>query len=1237
MLKNCLSHKGSMELIKKMLKFNKNTMVRKIRITILLLLVAISAIAQDIPQSYDFTENKGQWDDNVLYKGVVADGAFYLTKTGFKIVQYHAADLKAIRETIHSHKYSDEGGPIFIPKGSEPLNKDITEPALPQTDGNMRYRAHAIEIKFLNANAQIQTIPEKAIGGISNYFIGNDPSKWASDVKTYTVVTYKNVYPNIDIRFISAAGGLKYDFIVHPGGNPRDIELEIIGAENISLKKNQLHISSSVRTMIEDIPSSYVTDAQGQRKAVDCKYELNGSNRVKFKINHTDKQKTLVIDPSLVFSSFTGSAADQYGYTATPGYDGSLFSGGIAWGPGFPVSNGAFQSSFSNEIDIAIFRFNSTGSQRMYATYIGGRSREYPHSLIADQAGNLFILGRTNSGDFPATQVGSGGGFDILAIKLNPNGSALIGSLKIGGSSDDGVNIADKFVASGTSIFNTTYRFYGDDSRSEVILKSNGNVLITSQTQSQDFPIQGSTFQTSSGGRQDGIVAELDANCQSVVWSSYLGGSNNDASFVLTEHPLTGNIYIAGSTSSPDLPAPRMNAYTADPADGFITVISPNGTNVIRTKYFGTSRFDGIYGIQVDREGDIYIMGIAEGGYDKINANYDNAGSKQYVGKLDPDLNDWIFRTVFGSGSNNANISPVAFMVDRCQNMYVAGWGDGEVNTNISPAYQMAGTFRMPFTADAIKSQTDNKDLYFIVIEKNANSLLYATFYGQNGGYTEHVDGGTSRFDSQGVIYMAVCANCMRDSYPNVRFPTSVNAWSRVNGSSGCNLAAIKISFNYTGVAAGLAAYNERNVYDTIGCAPFTVELRDTILLAKSYIWQFEEDGDTTHTTDSRITHTFSTPGTYRVRLIAIDTQSCNEYDTAYINIHVSDDRADVAFGFTRGDDCTRFEYTFTNNSVAPPGVPFQSNTFLWNFGDGTTRIASADEQVTHTYQREGNYRVSLMLIDDRYCNTEEPEEIELRVTMNVVAQFATSPGGCVPYTASFRNISMGGINFAWDFGDGNTSTETSPTHTYNQVGFYTVTLTAWDEFTCNKVDQTQFTIEVSNGPVSNFTFTPLTPAANVLHTFYNESTGGHTYLWNFGDGNTRNLNNTQPFTYEYLQSGTYEVQLITLNALGCADTATRTVTAIVEPAFDVPNAFTPGRNGENSIIKVRGYGILNMHWVIYNRWGQRVFETRNKDQGWDGTFNGKLQPMDVYTYTLELTLISGEQFRRTGDITLIR
>jgi gliding motility-associated-like protein len=252
-----------------------------------------------------------------------------------------------------------------------------------------------------------------------------------------------------------------------------------------------------------------------------------------------------------------------------------------------------------------------------------------------------------------------------------------------------------------------------------------------------------------------------------------------------------------------------------------------------------------------------------------------------------------------------------------------------------------------------------------------------------------------------------------------------------------------------------------------------------------------------------------------------------------------------------------------------------------------------------------------------------------------VKALLKTDPLGCVPYTAVFENVSLAGTDFLWDFGDGTTSTQVSPTHLYANTGIYNVRLIATDTNTCNRVDTSAyFQITVLAKPVAQFSWQPNPPIENTPVQFTNLSVGAVSYLWNFGDGDTSTLENP---SHQYDATGTYTAELIAYNEAGCGDTFRLAVNVIVVPLVDVPNAFIPAQGGRNSIVKVEGFGIGKMAWKIYNRWGQLVFQSTNKSAGWNGYYKGKLQATDVYAYTLDVEFTDGKKLRKTGDITLLR
>lgn len=1178
------------------------------------------SLAQSGYGNFDIVENKGQWSSNVKFVAQINSGAFFLESNGFTVLLHNTKELQNLMRMHHD-------GQVSVDDESKILH------------------SHAYAVHFVGASRNIEIIPEKIQNSYNNYFIGSDPSKWAVNCKIYQVLTYKNVYPNIDVRYYADRGQLKYDLIIHPGGDISNVAMKYGGADKLTIKNRELLIKTSVGDVKELYPYSYqVNGYTNTKEEIDCRYEVSADNVVRLKIKNYSRKAILIVDPTLIFSTFTGSAADNWGFSATPGPDGSTFVAGIVFGNGFPSSLGAFQTGFqggsTQKIDIGVMKLDATGSNRLYATYLGGSADEYPHSLIADAQGNLVVAGKTYSNNYPVTPgatVGSGGGADIIVTKLNAAGNGLIGSLRIGGTGNDGVNIeAQHQTDNHRSI--SLIRNYGDDSRSEVIMDVAGNIYLASSTQSPDFPVTNGVFQpVYGGGIQDGVLLKINSTCNSILFSSFLGGTKEDAAFVLSLNPLNNNLYVAGATASNDFPGNKSGViqpvYQGGIADGFVSVVSNDGSTLIKTTYLGTTDVDIIYGIQFDKKGFPYVMGTTRGNWPVVNAAFVNPGAKQYVSKLLPDLSNFVYSTTFGTNNPLPNISPVAFLVDRCENVYISGWG-GYLFYKPDP-FGQAGTTGMPVTPDALKGTTDGYDFYFIVIKRDATQLLYATFFGQDGGsVNDHVDGGTSRYDANGTIYQAICANCGGGAV----FPTTAGTWGTVNGTGGkgCNLAVVKIAFDYAGVTSGVRSFIN-NRPDSFGCSPLTIVLRDTVRNARSYDWSFGDGTADIQTTAYEVSHTYNQTGAYQVRLIAIDSSSCNIRDTSFITIRAGDIKANLSFSFTKLPPCQSLSYRFDNLSTVPFTTPLSGKNFIWDFGDGSRTNTTGLADITHAFPYAGTYKIRLILLDTSYCNTPDSVEQEVRIAPLVKASFETLPSGCVPYRAVFNNTSQAGKQFIWDFGDGRRSLETNPVHNY-PIGTYNVQLIAIDSSTCNIIDSSAITtITVSPKPVAAMSHSPLIPEANKPVIFFNYSTGANKFKWEFGDGESAFKFSIDTIAHQYNETNTYNASLIAFNAAGCTDTAYHEVSVLINPLLDVPNAFTPGRFGKNSMLKVEGFGIKTMTFRIYNRWGQKVFEGHNRSEGWDGTFNGAAQPMDVYVYTLIVDFTDGKKITKQGDITLIR
>jgi gliding motility-associated-like protein len=1171
-----------------------------------------------------FTENKGQWNSNILFQLKMNNGSMFLEQNRITYHFIHEDDL----EKLHGHKHEEENSNKENQNSKKYKHKGHSHSNVsrPSTLDTFPIRHHAFYVNFKNANASANINTEKSFSHYANYFIGNNPKQWASNVQSHNEITYQNLYNGIDLQFGEQNQRLKYQFLLAAQADAANIQLEFEGVEKIYLNNGRLIYETSVNKIEELKPYSYQI-INGKQKEIASAFVLNG-NVVSFSFpNGYDKNLPLVIDPVLIFSSYTGSQADNFGFTATYDDAGDLYAGGIARGAGYPTTAGAFQSTFAGGIiqgnfelgfnaDISISRFNSAGNTLLFSTYIGGSINEQPHSLVVDSDTNLIILGRTNSTDYPVSQNGYdityNGEFDIILTKISKDGTNLLGSTYVGGSGADGINIfVDPF-----SIGSLKYN-YADDSRSEVIVDTQNNVYVAACSKSFDFPTSTNAFQRNLGGNQDAVIFKMNANLSALLWSTYLGGASDEAAYSLVFDSV-GNIYTCGGTNSTNFPVtPNANVttYRGGLADGFISKISNNGNTLLNSTYLGTTAYDQCFFIQLDDNQNVYLFGQTEGNIPSSTGTYSNANSGQFVVGLGPDLSGVRFSTTIGTGKGTPDISPTAFLVDNCRNIYLSGWGSQIIGgATIS-------TTGLPVTPDAFQATTDGGDFYFMVLSENASQLLYATYFGGTQS-TEHVDGGTSRFDKNGVIYQAVCAGC--GGYND--FPTTPGVVSNTNNSQipqrNCNVGVIKFQITFNDVDVNITS----NVVK--GCSPLTVNFDANGFQTDSYEWNFG-NGQTSTLPNPSIT--YSTPGTYIVSLFGRNT-SCpglNLIDSSFVTIIVTNDSVTADFNYTVAGDCD-------SNVVFFNSITSNATAYSWDFGDGNF---STLQNPIHSYNAPGSFAVTFIAYNDTACiptdTITKTVEVVVGFRNNIVFSNDTV---CEGATISFSNThyeTNNNASFNWNFGNGEVSTLNNSDILFNVPGIYTVTLITTDSSYCNITDTTSVTIVVTpNNVIADFSIEPEYELFEEI-TFQNLSQNAVRYVWEFGDGETSVETNP---VHQYNSDGIFSPCLTAYNQVGCFDTICKQLRILFVGIVDVANAFSPNADGQNDIIYVKGYGIEELEFKIYNRWGQLIFESNDITIGWDGTFKGVPQEAEVYVYTLKAKFKDGvETNLRKGNITLLR
>jgi gliding motility-associated-like protein len=809
-----------------------------------------------------------------------------------------------------------------------------------------------------------------------NYFLGDNRANWKGKVHPFTKIEYQEFYTGIDLVVYSHDNALKYDYVVQPNADPNQIRVEYEGLEKISVdERGNLILKTSLNSITEYAPFVYQI-IDGMEKQVAAKYVLEAGNIVTIKMTERyNKNYPLVIDPSLVASTYTGSTADNWGYTATYDRFGNMFAGGMAVSGGYPTTAGAYDVSFnggntgsgSQATDIVISKFSGDGRNLLWSTYIGGNNNELPHSLLVDDDDQLVMYGTSGSSNFPITTgpAFAGGvnvlcgqsvrypnGSDIVLLKLNANGTALINSRFFGGSGNDGLNT----TGSNNLEFN-----YGDYARGDIEFDSNGDIVLASCSYSTTLPGTAGRFQPNNAGALDAILVRFSGNLSTLHWATFFGGTGNDAAYDI-EIEASGSLIIAGGTQSTNLPGMNglNSTYRGGTADGYLARLNAAGTTSLRGTYLGTNEYDQAFFVDADQFGFVYTYGHTIGAY-PVQATWSRVLAPQFIHKLSNDLSTTEYSTVFGRenyvNQNRVNLSPTAFLVDKCENVYCMGWG-GTSNTTWNNNAGTTGSMGEWGTGTgAIFNTNGDSDFYLFVLEKDANDALFASRLGESdnaffGTGADHVDGGTSRFDPDGYVYHAVCASCGGSD----GFPTSTGAYSAQNRSSNCNLAVFKIEFDLSPINTEIGLDTES------GCAPLTVNFENLtnkpFVAGMTIIWDF---GDGTTAVDIEDpSHTYNDPGTYIIELIVTDPSQCNTSDTAQFELVVSESGAVADFSMDVSDLCTTGEVTFTNNSL-------NTTSYTWLYGDGNTSTTNSPIH-TYSYSGTGPYTVSLIAVDGSPC-----------------------------------------------------------------------------------------------------------------------------------------------------------------------------------------------------------------------------------------------------------------------------
>ena len=483
-----------------------------------------------------------------------------------------------------------------------------------------------MNLRFDGVNAARRLVDAEQLPGKVNYLIGNQPSRWLTDLPTYGSIIYEQLYPGIDLRYDGEQSTLKGTYTLAPQADPSRIRWHYEGATGARLDEQTgdlLLALDDESTLIEKAPSAWQTK-DGVQVNVTVHYALMADGSIGFALGDYDASQPLTIDPLLIYSTYLGGSSFDGAKSVAVDFAGNAYITGVTQSTNFPTQNSIY-NTLNGDMDAFIVKINPTGTALVYATYLGGSNREDEFGseraggIAVDSSGNAYVTGCTNSADFPTVNPiqgthGETTNCDVFVSKLNTAGNALIYSTFLGGSGADAANAiavddqGSAYIAgdagkgfpgdlvhfSSTHVFvskiNPTgsavvfSKFLGGNSyeyATDIAVDSAHNIYVVGNTYSTDFPVLNAAQPTIGGGtsaHHDAFVTKIQADGSALVYSTYLGGSNTDEASGIAVDDL-GNAYITGVTQSTDFPTKNayQPAYGGERGDAFVTKLNAGG------------------------------------------------------------------------------------------------------------------------------------------------------------------------------------------------------------------------------------------------------------------------------------------------------------------------------------------------------------------------------------------------------------------------------------------------------------------------------------------------------------------------------------------------------------------------------------------------------------------------------------------------------------------------------------
>jgi hypothetical protein len=726
-----------------------------------------------------------------------------------------AADVPAMSSRVSQP--SSAPVPVF---GGMPL---IFEPNVGQTDPQVKFMARGkgygifltgteavlklqganklgsisdvVRMKLVGADSRALARGAELLPGKSNYFIGNDPSRWRRGVSQFAQVRYQNIYRGIDLVYYGKQGRLEYDFQVAPGADLDAVGLEFTNSQGMKLEDGALVIPTAAGLVQFAAPQLYQV-VDGQRKPVAGRFVQRGENRIGFEAGNYDRSRALVVDPVLSYSTFFGGSGGE-GCSAVTGVvtsgcpaiatdtGANIYAAGTTTSTDFPLGSTPLQGTLNGPADVFVAKFSPTGSTVVFSTYLGGSGTDTSAGIGVDSGFNVFVAGNTDSSDFPTTP----NAFQTTRVSANSHG------------------FVTELNSSGIVLLYSTYLSgSGTDNITGIAIDQKNQAYVTGTTTSADFPTTAGAFQITSLATNQFFVTKINTGTtglQSLAYSTYFGGGTPSNGVTVGGGigvDVNSNVYFTGGTnfqhtgSNTTTDFPILNAYQSTlngPTDAFVAKLNTtaaSGAQLIYSTYLGGSGDETGYGVSADAGGSAYVTGSTTSG-DFTSISFPGAFQKSYGGATDA------FLAKLGPTSGTSAVSLTYFT-------YLGGTGTDVGLAVVADSLQGARitgyttSSDLPVQTPLQGSYGGNTDAFIARFDTTATTPTasghYSSYLGGSG-----TDAGTSiAADTTGATYIA-------GETSSSNFPTQLPIQPSLAGPSDAFVAKLgpNINLQVTGLA----------------------------------------------------------------------------------------------------------------------------------------------------------------------------------------------------------------------------------------------------------------------------------------------------------------------------------------------------------------------------------------------------------------------------------------------------